>query len=74
MIFSSIVLYCCDTYIITELSVVVFVLLNAITVKSHSLPALDSKQNKNLIRLSRTLVNVMGEYFANEIVKSCGKV
>ena len=37
------------------------------------LPALDSKQIKNLIWFSRTLVNVMGEYFANEIVKSCGK-
>ena len=28
---------------------------------------------KNLIWLSRTLANVMGEYFANEIVQSCGK-
>ena len=37
------------------------------------LPALDSKQTKNLIWLSRTLVNVMEEYFANEIVQSCGK-
>ena len=36
MIFSSIVLYCGDTYIITELSVVVFVLLNAIN-WDHSL-------------------------------------
>ena len=37
------------------------------------LPAIDSTQIKNLIWLSRTLVNVMGEYFANEIVQSCGK-
>ena len=37
------------------------------------LPALDSKWIKNLIWLSRTLANVMGEYFANEIVQSCGK-
>ena len=28
----------------------------------------------NLIGLYRTLVNVVGEYFANEIVQSCGKV
>ena len=50
-------------------------LLSACIVK-HSgvpLPALDSKQIKNLIWLSRTLANVMGEYFANEIVQSCGK-
>ena len=37
------------------------------------LPALDSTQIKNLIWLSRTSVNVMREYFANEIVQSCGK-
>ena len=36
------------------------------------LPALDSKQIKNLIWLARTLANVMGEYFGNEIVQSCG--
>ena len=50
-------------------------LLSACIVK-HSgvpLPALDSKQIKNLIWISRTLVNVIGEYFANEIVQSCGK-
>ena len=44
-------------------------LLSACIIK-HSgvpLPALDSKQI-----LSRTLANVMGEYFANEIVQSCG--
>ena len=35
-------------------------------------PALDSEQIKNLIWLSRTLVNVMEGYFANEIVQSCG--
>ena len=33
------------------------------------LATLDSQTVKNLIGLSRTLVNVMGEYFANEIVK-----
>ena len=38
-----------------------------------SLPALDSKQIENLIWLFRTLVDVMEEYFANEIVQSCGK-
>ena len=37
------------------------------------LPALDSKQIKNLNWLSRTLANVMGEYLANDIVQSCGK-
>ena len=50
-------------------------LLSACIVK-HSgvpLPALDSTQIKNLIWLSRALVNVMEEYFANEIVQSCGK-
>ena len=49
--------------------------LNVCIIK-HSgvpLPALDSTQIKNLIWLSRTLVNIMGEYFANEIVQSCGK-
>ena len=34
------------------------------------MPALDSTQTKNLIWFSRTLVNVMIEYFANEIVQS----
>ena len=50
-------------------------LLSACIIK-HSgvpLPALDSTQIKNLIWLSRALANVMGEYFANEIVQSCGK-
>ena len=50
-------------------------LLSACIVK-HSgvpLPALDSKQIKNLIWLSRTLANVIEDYFANEIVQSCGK-
>ena len=37
------------------------------------LPALDSKQIKNFIWLSRTLVNVMEEYFANKIIQLCGK-
>ena len=50
--------------------------LSLVCIVKHSdvpLPALDSKQIKNLIRLSRTLANVMGEYFANEIVQLCGK-
>ena len=49
--------------------------LSACIVK-HSgvpLPALESTQIKTLIWFSRTLVNVMEEYFANEIVQSCGK-
>ena len=37
------------------------------------LPALDSTQIKNVVWLSRTLVNVMEEYFPNEIVQSCGE-
>ena len=37
------------------------------------LPALDSTQINNLIWLFRTLANVVGEYFANEIAQSCGK-
>ena len=50
-------------------------LLPACIVK-HSgvpLPALDCKQIKNLIWLSRILANVMGEYFAKEIIQLCGK-
>ena len=46
------------------------------SIAKHSgvpLPALDSAQINNLIWLSRTLINVMGEYFANEIVQSRGK-
>ena len=67
---------CCKKgkVVLTQFSYVSF-LLSACIVK-HSgvpLPALDSKQIKNLIWLSRTLANVMGEYFANEIVQSCGK-
>ena len=49
--------------------------LSACIVK-HSgvpLPALESTQIKTLIWFSRTLVNVMEEYSANEIVQSCGK-
>ena len=34
------------------------------------LPALNSKQVKDLICFSRTLANVMGKYFASEIVQS----
>ena len=60
--------------VLTQFGYLSFLLL--VCIVKHSdvpLPALDSKQIKNLIRLSRTLVNVMGEYFANEIVQSCGK-
>ena len=45
--------------------------LSLVCIVKHSgvpLPALDSTQIKNLIWLSRTLANVMGDYFANEIV------
>ena len=50
-------------------------LLSARIIKHSGVPlsAIDSKQIKNLIWLSRTLVNVMGEYFANKTVQSCGK-
>ena len=50
--------------------------LSLVCIVKHSgipLPALDSTQIKNLIRLSRSLANVMEECFANEIVQSCGK-
>ena len=50
--------------------------LSLVYIVKHSgvpLPALDSTLIKNLILLSRTLENVMGQYFANEIVQSCGK-
>ena len=50
--------------------------LSLVCIVKHSgvpLPALDSTQNKNLNRLSRTLANAMGEYFANEIVQLYGK-
>ena len=59
---------------LTQFGYLSFLLL--VCIVQHSgvpLPALDSKQIKNLIRLSRTLANVMGEYFANEIVQSFGK-
>ena len=42
--------------------------LSLVCIVKHSgvpLPALDSTQIKNLIWLSRTLGNVMGEYFAH---------
>ena len=50
-------------------------LLSACIVKHSGVPqpALDSKQTKNLIWLSRTLANVMVEYFANKIVHSFRK-
>ena len=60
--------------VLTQFGYLSFLLL--VCIVKHGdvpLPALDSKQIKNLIRLSRTLANVMGEYFANEIVQSCGK-
>ena len=50
--------------------------LSLVCIAKHSgvpLPALDSTQIANLIWLSRTLDHVMGEYFGNEIVQSCGK-
>ena len=60
--------------VLTQFGYLSFLLLVCIVKHSEvPLPALDSKQIKNLIRLSRTLVNVMGEYFANEVVQSCGK-
>ena len=45
--------------------------LSACIIEHSGVPlsALDSKQIKNLIWLSRTLVNVMEGYFANEIVQ-----
>ena len=60
--------------VLTQFGHLSFLLLVCI-VKHSDVPlsALDSKQIKNLIRLSRTLANIMGEYFANEIVQSCGK-
>ena len=58
----------------TQLGYMSFLLIVCIVKDSGvPLPALDSTQIKNLIRLSRTLVNVMEECFANEIVQSCGK-
>ena len=60
--------------VLTQFGYLSFLLLVCIVKHSEvPLPALDSKQIKNLIRLSRTLANVMGEYFANEIVQLCGK-
>ena len=60
--------------VLTQFGYVSFLLSACIVNPSGvPLPALDSKQVKNLIWLSRTLVNVMGEYFSNEIVQSCGK-
>ena len=48
-------------------------LLFVCIVKHSEVPLLDSKRIKNLIWLSRTLINLTEEYFANEIVQSCGK-
>ena len=59
--------------VLTQFSYFSFLLLASIV--EHSgvpLPALDSKQIKNLTWLSRALPNVMGEYFGNETVQSCG--
>ena len=50
--------------------------LSHVCIVKHSgvtLPALDPTQIRKLIWLSRTLANVMGEYFDNEIAQSCGK-
>ena len=60
--------------VLTQFGYLSFLLI--VCIIKHSgvpLPALDSTEIKNLILFSRTLVNVMGEYFANEIVQSCGK-
>ena len=60
--------------VFTQFGYLSFLLL--VCIVKHSgvpLPALYSTEIKHLIRLSRTLVDVMGEYFANEIVQSCGK-
>ena len=60
--------------VLTHYGYLSFLLL--VCIVKHSgvpLPALDFKQIKKLIWLSRILANVMGEYFANETVQSCGK-
>ena len=59
--------------VLTEFDYFSFLLSACIKHSGVPLAALNSKQIKNLIWLSRTLVNVMGEYFANEVVQSCGK-
>ena len=59
----------------TQFGYLSLLLLSALLniVESYCLHALDSKQIKNYIWLSRTLVNVMEEYFANKIIQLCGK-
>ena len=56
-------------FVLTQFGYLMFIVKHS----GVPLPALDSTQIKNLIWFSRTLVNVMGECFANEIVQSCGK-
>ena len=48
-------------------------LLLSACIVNHSGVPLPALVSKNLIWLSRTLANVMGKYFANEIVQLCGK-
>ena len=60
--------------VLTQFRYFSFLLL--VCIVKHSgvpLPALDSKHAKNLSWLSRSLVDVMEEYFAIKIVQSCGK-
>ena len=60
--------------VLTQFHYISFLLLVCIVeYRGVPLPALDSTQIKNLIWPSRTLVDVMEEYFANKIVQSCGK-
>ena len=60
--------------VLTQFGYSVFLPLVCIVERSGvPLSALNSTQINNLIWLSRTLVNGMGEYFSNEIVPSCGK-
>ena len=57
--------------VLTQFGYLSFLLIVGIVKRSGvPLPALDSTQTKNLIWFSRTLVNVMIEYFANEVVQS----
>ena len=75
LIFSSACMHCKKGKVVSPQFGYISFLLSACIVEHIGvpLPALDSTQIKNLIWLSRTLANVIGEYFANEIVQSCGK-
>ena len=56
--------------VLTQFGYLSFLLLVCIVKHSWApLPALDSKQIKNLIWLFRTLLNVMDECFVNEIAQ-----